>query len=97
MIDKLSALRRQAQTGSCSTFVQAFIEQQQAQGYANKSMKLSSRLVNDYAAWLDQRGIDGDSLAEAHAADYLNERCSRCTTPGCRSPTMPPNANCATT
>ena len=74
MIDKLSALRRQAQTGSCSTFVQAFIEQQQAQGYANKSMKLSSRLVTDYAVWLDQRSIDGDSLSEPHATDYLNER-----------------------
>ena len=67
MIDTLSDLRRQVQTRSCSTFVQAFIEQQQTQGYAAKSMKLSSRLVNDYAVWLDHRGIDGGSLSEAQA------------------------------
>jgi integrase/recombinase XerD len=65
---------RQVRQGSYSLFVQVFVKQQQAQGYAANSVKLSSRLVNDYAAWLDQRGTEGHGLSEAHATDYLNER-----------------------
>lgn len=74
MSDSLSDLRHQVQMGTCSTFVSAFIEQQRAQGYAANSIKLSIRLINDYASWLDQRGTQSQSLSAAHATDYLNER-----------------------
>jgi integrase/recombinase XerD len=66
--------RRQALEVSLSTFVQVFVEQMQAQGYATASVKLSTRLVTDFAVWLDQRGIESQSLSEKHVADYLNVR-----------------------
>lgn len=65
---------REAQKGSLSAFVQVFVEQQRDQGYAAASVKASTRLVNDFVAWLDQRGIDGQSLAATHVADYLDNR-----------------------
>ena len=66
--------RRQAQKGSFSASVQVFVEQMQAQGYATASVKISTRLVKDFTAWLDQRGIEGQSLLAKHVADYLDVR-----------------------
>ncbi len=65
---------REAQNGSISTFVQIFVEQQRDQEYAAASVKTSTRLVKDFAAWLDQRGIQGPSLSATHVADYLDDR-----------------------
>ena len=65
---------REAQKGSLLTYVQAFVEQQRDQGYAAASVKESTRLVKDFAGWLDQRGIDGPSLSATHVADYLDDR-----------------------
>ena len=66
--------RRQAQNGSFTGSVQVFIEQLRFQGYAAASVKISTRLVKDFAAWLDQHGIDGQSLSAKHVADYLDVR-----------------------
>ena len=66
--------RRQAHMSSFLTFVQVFVEQMQAQGYAAASMKTSIRLVKDFSVWLDQRGIDGQGLSAKHVTDYLNDR-----------------------
>jgi site-specific recombinase XerD len=66
--------RQQAQTGSFPTSVQMFVEQMQAQGYAAASVKISARLSKDFSVWLDQQGIDGQSLSAKHVADYLNAR-----------------------
>ena len=74
MTHSFDDLHCQVQLGSYSAFVQLFVEQQQAQGYAATSMKLSARLVNDYATWLDKCRIKGHSLCEVHATDYLNDR-----------------------
>jgi len=65
---------REAQKGSLSAFIQVFVEQQQDRGYAAASVKASTRLVNDFVAWLDQRGIENQSLAAIHVADYLDDR-----------------------
>jgi len=67
----------QAQQGSLSALVRVFVEQMQAQGYAAASVRTSIRLVKDFVAWLDQRGIEGRSLAAAHVADYLADRWQR--------------------
>jgi site-specific recombinase XerD len=64
----------QAQQGSLLAFAQVFVEQMQAQGYAAASVRISTRLVKDFVAWLDQRGINTRSLATTHVADYLDER-----------------------
>lgn len=64
----------QAQKGPLLAFVQAFSEQLQAQGYAPASLKISIRLVKDFVTWLDQREIDGCSLAATHVSDYLDDR-----------------------
>lgn len=64
----------QAQKGAFSAFVQVFVEQMQAQGYAAASVKTSTRLVNDFVAWLDQHGIEDRSLWANHVADYLDDR-----------------------
>ncbi|MDR3368924.1 site-specific integrase [Rhodoferax sp.] len=37
-------------------------------------MKTSTRLVTDFAVWLDQHGIEGHSLSAKHIADYLDDR-----------------------
>ncbi len=66
--------RRQAQTSSFQTSVQAFIEQRQAQGYTAASMKTSTRLIEDFSVWLDQLGIDRQDLSAKHVTDYLNDR-----------------------
>jgi len=65
---------REAQRGSLSAFIQVFVKQQQDQGYAAASVKASTRLVNDFVTWLDQRGIKGQSLTATHVADYLDDR-----------------------
>jgi len=74
MIHTFDDTRCQAQKGSYSAFIQMFVEQQNAQGYAATSVKLSTRLVNDYVTWLDQSRIYDHSLSEAHAIEYLNDR-----------------------
>jgi len=66
--------RRQAQKGSLSASVQAFVEQMQAQGYTAASVKTSTRLVEDFSVWLDQLGVDGQGLSAKHVTDYLNDR-----------------------
>lgn len=65
---------RQAQNGSLSASIQVFVEHLQAQGYALASVKLSTRLVKDFVAWLDVRGVKGQSLSAAHVFDYLDGR-----------------------
>jgi integrase/recombinase XerD len=67
-------LRRQAQEGSLLASVQVFVEQMLADGYAAASMKISTRLVEDFAVWLDQRGVEGTSLSAKHVTDYLDDR-----------------------
>lgn len=64
----------QAQKGSFLASVQGFVEHMQAQGYATASMKIATRLVKDFAVWLDQRGAESHSLSAQHVADYLDER-----------------------
>ena len=66
--------RRQAQKNSFSASVQVFVEQLQAQGYALASVKLAARLVKDFAAWIDLRGIEGQGLSATHVVDYLDDR-----------------------
>jgi len=65
---------RAAQEGLLSTFVQVFVERQQDQGYAAASVKASTRLVNDFVSWLDQRGIESQSLSATHVDEYLDGR-----------------------
>lgn len=64
----------QAQKGSVFSSVQVFVEQMRTKGYAAASMKTSTRLVTDFAVWLDQHGIEGHSLSAKHIADYLDDR-----------------------
>jgi site-specific recombinase XerD len=66
--------RRQAHKGSLLASVPVFVEQMQAKGYAAASVKISIRLVKDFAAWLDQRGVESHSLSAKHVADYLGDR-----------------------
>jgi len=66
--------RRQAQRSSFLASVQVFVEQMQAKGYAAASVKESTRLVKDFATWLDQCGAEGHSLSAKHVADYLDDR-----------------------
>lgn len=66
--------RSQAHTGSLLMSVPVFVEQMQAEGYAAASIKISTRLVKDFAAWLNQRGIESQSLSAKHVADYLGDR-----------------------
>ena len=66
--------RHQAQQGTFLASVQVFAQQMQAKGYAASSLKESTRLVKGFAAWLDQRGIEGRSLSSKHIADYLEDR-----------------------
>ncbi len=66
--------RCQAQKDSFFSSVQVFVEQMRTKGYAAASMKTSTRLVTDFAVWLDQRGIECHSLSKKHVADYLDER-----------------------
>lgn len=57
-----------------SECIQAFVEQMNSMGYAAASVKTSARLVKDFAAWLDQQGIDAKSLMATHATVYLKDR-----------------------
>ena len=74
MAHMLEGLRPQARQGSLLAFMQVFVQQMQAQGYAAASVKISSRLVRDFVAWLHQRGIESCSLAATHVGHYLDER-----------------------
>lgn len=65
---------RQVQKGSFSAFVQVFVARLRDQGYAAASVKISTRLVTDFTAWLDQCGIEGQSLSATLVADYLDDR-----------------------
>lgn len=65
---------QQAQNGLLLASVQVFVEQMQAKGYAAASMKISIRLINDFVAWLDLHGIEGQILSAKHVTDYLNAR-----------------------
>ncbi len=66
--------RHQAQQGTFLASVQVFAQQMQAKGYAAGSLKESTRLVRGFAAWLDQRGIEGRSLSSKHIVAYLEDR-----------------------
>jgi hypothetical protein len=46
----------------------------QAQGYAAASVKISTRLVKDFVAWLELRVIEDQSLSAKHVVDYLDGR-----------------------
>lgn len=63
-----------AHQGTLLAAVQVFVEQMQAKGYASASMKTSTRLVKDFAVWLDQHGIAIQSLSAKHVANYLDHR-----------------------
>jgi len=63
-----------APQGSLSATVQVFVEHMQAQGYAAASVKESTRLVKDFAAWLDQHEIEGHSMLAKHVTEYLKDR-----------------------
>ena len=65
---------RKVQKGSFLAFVQVFVKQLQDQGYAASSLKQSTRLVKDFVAWLDPRGIEARNLSSIHVADYLDNR-----------------------
>jgi site-specific recombinase XerD len=59
---------------SPSLFVQVFGEQLQAQGYAPASVRSATRLVKDFASWLDEQAVGCSDLLPTHAVDYLNYR-----------------------
>jgi site-specific recombinase XerD len=60
--------------GTFLAFVQVFVEQMQAKGYAAASMKTSTRLVKEFAVWLDLQGIASQSLSAKHVVNYLDHR-----------------------
>ena len=66
--------RRHAHKGSLFASVQIFVQQMQAHGYAAASVKIATRLVNDFTSWLDHRGIEGHRLSATLVADYLEDR-----------------------
>lgn len=76
MIRSFKVARTQArQVGdSPSLFVQVFVEQLQAQGYAPASVRSATRLVKDFASWLDEQAVGCSDLLPTHAVDYLNYR-----------------------
>jgi site-specific recombinase XerD len=74
MTQTLRDPHRRAPQGSLLATVQLFVEQMQAQGYAAASVKQSTRLVKDFAAWLDQHEIEGQSMLAKHVAEYLKDR-----------------------
>jgi hypothetical protein len=74
MAQKFRNPYRQVQKGSFSAFVQVFVEQLRDQGYTAASVKISTRLVTDFTAWLDQCEIKGQSLSGTLVADYLDDR-----------------------
>lgn len=76
MVRSFKVARTQArQVGdSPSLFVQVFVEQLQAQGYAPASVRSATRLVKDFASWLDEQAVGRSDLLPTHAVDYLNYR-----------------------
>lgn len=66
--------RQQAHKGSFSASIQVFVEQLRAQGYAAGSVKISTRLVKDFVAWLDLHAIEDQGLSAKHVVDYLDGR-----------------------
>jgi hypothetical protein len=63
-----------AHKGALIPYVQVFVEQMQAHGYAAASVELATRLVKDFTSWLDQHGIEGHRLSATLVADYLEDR-----------------------
>lgn len=74
MIQTFDGLRPVALKGSLLALMPRFSEQMRAQGYAPTSLRISVRLVQDFATWLDQRGIDGRSVESRHVDEYLDAR-----------------------
>ena len=66
--------RCQAQMDSLLASVQNFVDQMETSGYAAASLRLSTRLVRDFAVWLDKRGIAKQSLVAKHVVEYLDHR-----------------------
>jgi integrase/recombinase XerD len=66
--------RALTQKNSLLPLVPMLAEQMRAQGYAAASLKASTRLVKDFAIWLEQRDIDGWSVGTNHVDEYLDER-----------------------
>ncbi len=76
MVRSLKVVRTQARQveDSPSLFVQVFVEQLQAQGYAPASVRSATRLVRDFANWLDEQAVGRSDLLPTHAVEYLNYR-----------------------
>jgi len=66
--------RNATNNGSLFASVRIFVDQMEASGYAAASVKNSTRLVKDFAAWLDERGIASQSLVAKHVTQYLDVR-----------------------
>jgi integrase/recombinase XerD len=69
-----AGLRPTALKGSFLTLVPILSERMRTQGYAPASLKISIRLVEDFATWLDQREIDGRRVEQRHIGEYLDHR-----------------------
>jgi len=74
MSQTLEQPRWQARKRSLFAFVTLFTEHLRARGYASASVKESTRLVKDFAVWLDQRRINDCTVSAAHVTEYLAER-----------------------
>lgn len=74
MTQTFDGLRPVALKGSLLALMSRFSAQMQAQGYAPTSLKISVRLVQGFATWIDQCGIDGRSVEYRHVDAYLDER-----------------------
>src|SRR5213593_1457448 len=66
--------RALTQKNSLLPLVPMLAERMRAQGYAAASLKASTRLVKDFAIWLDQRDVDGWTVGTNHVDEYLDER-----------------------
>lgn len=64
----------QAHKGSLLASIQIFVDQMETNGYAAASVKMATRLVSDFAIWLDKSGIASQSLVAKHVAQYLDAR-----------------------
>jgi integrase/recombinase XerD len=60
--------------GSFLALAPLLSEQMRAQGYAPASLRIATRLVQDFATWLDQHEIDGWSVERRHVGEYLDHR-----------------------
>ena len=74
MTQTFEGLRPVVLKGSFLALAPLLSEQMRAQGYAPASLRIATRLVQDFATWLDQREIDGWSVERRHVGEYLDHR-----------------------